>query len=75
VGLAESSADVNQAKEILKKITEEEKVVGEVEKALQSGACVKMDHSTIIAETLEGIFYLCIYLFIYFYICQKNKIK
>lgn len=54
VGLTEDIPEVKQAQEALKRITEEEKLVAELEKAIQNGACQNMDHSTIVVNALEG---------------------
>lgn len=55
MGLTEESPEVKQAREALKRITDEEKIVAELTKATESGACVNMDHSTIVVNNLEGV--------------------
>lgn len=51
----EESPEVKQAREALKRITEEEKVVAQLVAATESGACENMDHSTIVVADLEGM--------------------
>ena len=53
--MVEESPEVKQAKEALKRITDEEKLIVELDKGIKSGACVNMDHATIVIDVLEGI--------------------
>ena len=53
--MVEDSPEVKQAKEALKRITDEEKLIVELDKGIKSGACVNMDHATIVIDVLEGI--------------------
>lgn len=49
---------MQKAKEALKRITDEEKIVKELKSGIETGACANMDHSTISVDILEGNFLL-----------------